>query len=99
MSIETPKPKTLDITFARMEDDEMDELFEQAVYDAAIALEEEPEYYDDYVDEEPTEATTDFVEYVASFDPDYDHTGDNGLDPEQCRYGTDFDSIWRGNNG
>ena len=82
MSTTTPNLNTLDIKFARMEDDEMDELFEKAVYDAAVALEAEPEYYDD----EPAEATSDLVEYVPSFDPEYDHEGDTpAADPEQCR--------------
>lgn len=92
----TPNLNTLDIKFARMEDDEMDELFEKAVYDAAVALEEEPEYYDD----ETTEATSDLVEYVPSFDPDYDPEGDTPTaDPEECRYGTALHAIWRGTNG
>ena len=92
----TPNLNTLDITFARMEDDEMDALFEQAVYDAAVALEEEPEYYDDY----PTDQTTsDMVEFVPSFDPDYQDEEDRNLGPEECRYGTAFHSIWRGTNG
>jgi len=96
MSTTTPNLNTLDIKFARMEDDEMDELFEKAVYDAAVALEEEPEYYDD----EPAEATSDLVEYVPSFDPEHDPEGDTpAADPEQCRYGADLHAIWRGTNG
>jgi hypothetical protein len=91
----TPNLNTLDITFARMEDDEMDELFEQAVYDAAVALEEEPDYYDDETDE----PVSDLVEYVASFDPDYEDEGDTAADPEECRYGTALHAIWRGTNG
>jgi hypothetical protein len=92
----TPNLNTLDIKFARMEDDEMDELFEQAVYDAAVALEEEPEYYDD---DPPDEPVSDLVEYVASFDPDYEDEGDTTTDPEECRYGTALHAIWRGTNG
>jgi hypothetical protein len=94
MSTTTLNLNALDIKFARMEDDEMDELFEKAVYDAAVALEEEPEYYDD----ETIELSQDFVEYLPSFDPDYDEEPPN-LDVEQSRYGTDLDAIWRGTNG
>ena len=73
--------------------DELDELFEQAIYDAAKALEEED--HDEVTHDSDEVNKTYFVELVESFDPDYT-PAPNNLDPEQCRYGVDFDAIWIG---
>ena len=84
-----------DIAFSAMDDSALEEFFEDAVYTAAAAMEKEPELYNDT---ETTELSPDFVEYIPSFDPDYNEEPPH-LDAEQSRYGTDLDAIWRGTNG
>mgnify|MGYP003124537781 FL=1 len=76
----------------RLNAEEMDELFEQAIYEACKALEDDDEFDIDNITEVSQET---FVQLVESFDPDY-KPAPNNLSPEQCRYGVDFDKLWRG---
>tara|TARA_R110002020_G_scaffold35345_1_gene106750 strand:- start:191 stop:478 length:288 start_codon:yes stop_codon:yes gene_type:complete len=92
MSSNTP-PK--DFSYARLDEEEMDQLFEQAIYAAAKALEEDDDSYDEDAYRVMEVSQNSFVQLVESFDPDYQPAPSN-LDPQQCRYGVDLDSIWRG---
>ena len=82
-------------SYSRLDENEMDQLFEQAIYDAAKALEEDDDSYDEDTYGVMEVPQNSFVQLVASFDPDYKPCPSN-LDPQQCRYGVDLDAIWRG---